>query len=183
MSVLSLSEAKSHLNITTDVYDVELQSVIDSAEGVIGDICGPLAPTAVTDRVRVSGGYSFTLRTTPVISLTSATSIFGTATADVSQLFVSPSGVVTWRDGISRFYWGDYDVVYQAGRATVPPALLFAVKEVLRNLWDSQRSAARGVAPGSVPANRDALVLGPDVLIPPRARVAMEPYVQEFGFA
>jgi hypothetical protein len=183
VSALSLPDAKSHLNITKPDFDTELQAAIDSAEGIIADICGPLAPTSVTDRIRVSGAYSFTLRTTPVISLTSATSIYGSSTADISQLFVSPSGVVTWRDGISRFYWGEYDVVYTAGRAAPPPALLFAVKEVLRNLWEPQRGLRAGVAAGPLPTSRDAMILGPDVLIPSRARTAMEPYVQEFGFA
>lgn len=176
MSVLSLADAKRHLNIDVDTYDTELQATIDSAEQIIADRCGPLAPTAVTDRVSISGGYSFTLRTTPVISLTTATSVFGTSTADASQLFVSPSGVVTWRDGISRFYWGEYDVVYQAGRATVPPALLFAVKEMVRHLWTTQQGG--GSRPGTAPQ-----AATPGFLIPNMVREAMEPYVQEFGFA
>lgn len=174
MSVLDLNAAKRHLNITDEKSDTDLQAMIDAAEQVLAERVGPLVSTTKTDRVNISGGYSFTLRTTPVISLTSATSIYGSSTADVSQLHVSPSGVVTWGDGISRFYWGDYDVVYQAGYATVPPAILFAIKEQLRHMWSSRRGpAGRGTASADMPG----------YLIPNVVASAIEPYVQEFGFA
>jgi hypothetical protein len=74
-------------------------------------------------------------------------------------------------------------VVYRPAGDRPADALLFAVKEVLRNLFDPQRAPGMIPAPGAMPATREAMILGPDVLIPSRARVAMEPYVQEFGFA
>jgi hypothetical protein len=175
VSVLTLTAAKEHLNITVATYDAELQATIDAAEGIIGQEVGPLTPTAVTDRVW-SNGYQIMLRTTPVISLTSVTSVYATQTADVASLFVSPAGVVTWGTGRYYFFGGYYDVTYQAGRSTVPDALLFAVKELVRHLWTTQQGG--GVRPGSAPQSTT-----PGFLIPNMVREAMEPYVQDFGFA
>jgi hypothetical protein len=184
VSVLTLADAKTHLDITKPTWDVELQAMIDAAEGIITDRCGPLAPTSVTDRVW-SNGYQIMLRTTPVISLTSLSAVQTSSTADPSLLFVSPAGVITFSDGRSVFYAGQWDVTYVAGRATCPPALLFAVKETLKNLWSTQRGAgaSSGGSAGQRPVSRDPMALGPSMLIPPLVREAMEPYVQEFGFA
>lgn len=183
MSALSLDAAKDHLNIEVDTYDYELQAIINSAEGIIAGYVGPLTPTTMTDRAW-SNGYQITLRTTPVISLTSVSSVYAVQSADVSSLFVSPAGVLTWANARNYFFGGWYDVTYVAGRATVPDALLFAIKEVVHTLWMTQRGPRSGGG-GAPLAARITLPVGysPETLLNPNARIAMEPYVQDFGFA
>jgi hypothetical protein len=142
MSVLNLSEAKSHLNITTTINDGELQQHIDAAEAAIVEKCGPLTSVAVTERVR-GGGTGLVLRETPVVSLTSVTPVNGTA-YDLDDLDLDTSaGVIEWGSG-ARFQSGRYDVVYQAGRASVPNDLLSAIKELVRHSWQTQRGPGRG---------------------------------------
>jgi hypothetical protein len=144
MSVVTLVEAKAHLNLTVVTYDAELQSFLNRAEAALAKRIGPLAATAKTERVR---GWrpALYLSFTPIISLTSVTSVEGLAIPTV-QLTPSPGGRVEYiQYGYfpSRFY----DVAYQAGRATLEDDLKLIVLELVRLLWSTQRGG-RG-RPGS----------------------------------
>lgn len=145
MSVVMLDSAKQHLNITVGTYDGELQSFLDRAEAAYGRRIGPLAPTAKTERVR-GGTAVLRLSFTPIISLTSVTSIEGSTIA-TSQLTSLSGGRVEYSQGgyfASRFY----DVVYQAGRTSLGDDLKMDVLELVRRLWSaSQRGPTR--RPGS----------------------------------
>lgn len=147
MSVVTLAEAKTHLNITVATYDTELQDFLNRAEAALAVRIGPLSSVAKTERVR---GWRCVLRLshTPIISLTSVTSIEGT-TVSTSQLTTMPGGRVEFNQGgyfASRFY----DVVYQAGRASLSDDLKLVVLELVRRLWSSQRGGS--TRPGSAPS-------------------------------
>jgi hypothetical protein len=148
MSVLLLADAKAYLNITSSTTDAELQVFIDDAEAVIGARCGALAAASRTSRVAGDGDLSLLLPTCPVVSLTSITPSEGAAVVLGDLHLNGDSGVITRNDG-TGFASRYYDVTYMAGRASVPPDLLLAVKELVRHLWDPQRGA--GVRPGSRP--------------------------------
>jgi hypothetical protein len=82
---------------------------------------------------------------TPAVSLTSVTPYSGTALT-LSDLYLDTrTGLVTFNN-MSPFVAAYYDVVYDAGRSTCPADLLFAVKELVRHLWATQRAGARGGA-------------------------------------
>jgi hypothetical protein len=137
MSALILADAKTHLNINVDTYDAELQAVIDSAEAALSQRVGPLVSTPTTRRIP-GGGYQLVLPITPVIELTSVTPRDGTALT-LSDLYLDvQSGMVTYNN-LGPFVAAYYDVVYNAGRATCPDDLLFAVKELVRHLWQTRR--------------------------------------------
>lgn len=140
MSVLSLGDARKHLNITGFDHDDELQDVIDAAEAVLAHHVGPLEPTTVTEVV-AGGTTILPLNTLPVISVTSVTSAAGAASTGLSTDL--SDGLVTYTSGATFGSPGKYTVVYQAGRTTCPADLLLAVKELTRHLWESQRGAAR----------------------------------------
>lgn len=168
MSVLSLDDAKSHLNSTKSVNDAELQSTIDAAEAAIAKRVGPLAVVSVTSRVQGCTDALY-LPTTPVVSLTSVTPVGGSA-IDVSSLTTSGGTVSVILGG--SFYGRLYDVTYTAGRSTVPDDLLFAIKQMVKHLWESQR--ATGVS-GDAPAV-------PYFSFPNAVSELLSPYVQG-GFA
>lgn len=137
MSVVTLAEAKTHLDIATGTttYDTEIQAFLNRAEGLIGKRVGPLEPTAKSER---RPGYCTTLYLshTPIVSVTSVTGIEGT-TVDVNQLTTLSGGRLTFKQGgwfASRFY----DVVYSAGYATLPDDLKEAVLEMVRDMWSTQ---------------------------------------------
>jgi len=148
MSVVTVTECKTNLNITVATYDAELQDFLNRAEAALAKRIGPLSSTAKTERVR---GWRCVLRLshTPTISLTSVTSIEGTTVA-TSQLTLMPGGRVEFTQGgyfASRFY----DVAYQAGRTTLDDDLKETVLELVRMLWTTQRGG-RGRPGSDVPA-------------------------------
>jgi hypothetical protein len=137
VAVLSLPEAKAHLNIAGSQDDAELQQTIDEAESAIEGRVGPLSATSKTSRVR---GCSDTLLlpSAPVSALTSVTPVGGTVLS-LSAVYLDPSSGVVSCTPSGTFSSPWYDVVYQVGSATVPDGLLRAVKEMTAHLWATQR--------------------------------------------
>lgn len=173
MSVLDLTTAKDHLNITGDAYDVKVQAALDAAEAAIARKVGPLTATAVTSRV--SGRSSaLVLPTVPVVSVTSVTGS-DSSTISVADLVTDPAGVVEYAT-CGSFPAAAYTVVYQAGRASLPADLEMAVLELLRHLWTTQRGG--GTRPGSTPSEGLSNTLpGAAFTFPIRVEQLIEAYV------
>lgn len=173
MSVLTLAQAKTFLDITSATFDTELQAFIDSAESAIAKRTGPLAST-VTTKIVDGRGSALILPCTPVISLTSVTGNTGD-TIPPADLTVLPPGVVRYTTGGYCFPSWWYTVVYTAGRATCPADLLDAVKWMLKSQWASQRGSGRGGSP-------DDPGPGQGYQFPYRVLELMAPYLKP-GFA
>jgi hypothetical protein len=178
MSALLLADAKTHLNITVNTYDTELQAIIDSAEATLATRVGPLVTTSVTRRL-AGGVYQLALPITPAISLTSVTPRSATALTLTDLYLDTTTGLVTYNN-LGPFVAAYYDVVYDAGRATCPTDLLLAVKELVRHLWASQRGSARGSAAAEPVGNTRATgpVPGVAYLLPNRVNELIAPHVQ-----
>lgn len=151
MSVVTLQQAKDHLNITVATYDTELQVFIDSAEAIIATRVGPLAPATLTERRMAINGV-IALTTLPVISITTLQPVGSTGTIDPSLLYLDgDAGFLSWGTWpYSGGLVGGFNITYSAGRTAgqVPAGLLLAIKEFVRSLWDaSQRGPTR--RPGS----------------------------------
>lgn len=175
MSALELDDAKAHLNITVTTYDLELQAVIDSAEAALAERVGPLVSTQVTRRIP-GGVWELALPITPAISLTSVTPRSGTA-LNLADLYLdTTTGMVTYNN-LGPFVAAYYDVVYAAGRETCPKDLLFAIKELVRHLWQTQRGSGRSmlaeVQPGEVRG-----IPGAAHLLPFRVSELIAPHMQ-----
>jgi len=170
VAVLTLAEAKTHLNITADTYDAELATVVDAAESVLTARCGPLVSMAETRRVN-AGGPELVLPSMPVVSLTSVTPVNGTVLPLTDLHLNTLTGVVRYNTGAS-FPVGAYDVVYEAGRTVLPDDLLYALKELTRHLWSSsQRGGSR--RPGS-----EAMAANPATyLLPYAVQSLIEPHM------
>jgi hypothetical protein len=177
MAVLSLPEAKTHLNIPTSntTNDGELIGFIEAAEQSIADECGPLVPTTVTERVNGQSS-ELQLHTTPVLSITSVTPVGSTALSpsELAELDVRPGGSIVMISG-GRFWSRQYDVVYQAGRTSVPANLLLGAKEQLRYLWQSQLGNAPSA--GALPEGESAAG-EPLSALPRKIQRLIRPYVQ-----
>jgi hypothetical protein len=180
MSVLTLALAKSHLNIpaTTVTQDTELQTVIDAAEAGLAKRVGPLTATSTSQRVQ-GGGDQLILDTLPIVSLTSVTPAGGSALT-VGELMAAPGGVVEYTAG-GTFGERWYDVVYSAGRSTCPDDLLFAVKELVRHLWETQRGGTRRPGSGGSDATANTLI-GAAYLYTFKISEQIAPHIQP-GFA
>lgn len=174
-----MSEARAHLNITSTVHDGELVGVIAAAEAAIAQRVGPLEPTTVT--ARLSGNTALVLPVHPAISLTSISDAAGTAQTVGQFALDGANGVLSYAAAGTRFSSAFYTVTYQAGRpaGALPADLLFAVKELVRHLWDSQRGPTRrpGMPSSDGAANSMA---GAGYLLPFRVQELLTPHLQ-FG--
>ena len=138
MSVLTLADAKTHLQEKTTVNDGELQDFIDAAESAIAAQIAPLTPTAFTERVR--GGRVLLVSTLPIVALTSVTPVFGSALDPTFLYTDSNAGVISYY--ASWFPLPYYDVAYTGGRTVTKvayPDLYQTIKEFVRHLWMTQR--------------------------------------------
>lgn len=171
MSALSLSDAKAHLNLpsTSTTYDAELQSMIDAAEAIIGNVVGPLtAQDPRTDRVQ--GGNPLVLPVAPVASVASVVVAGGSAVDLAGVTVLKDAGVLRMADPSLDFTQPLYDVTYTPGRASVPADLLLAVKEMVRHLWETQRGSSQR------PGTSDEPEPTGGYLMPWRVEELIEPY-------
>ncbi len=158
VNVVGKDEVKPYLAMVQTDNDALIESVIAQAEAVVVRKCGPLTATALTKRVFARGGFLM-LPVLPVISVTSVTAVDSGAVLDISDEddvnlsagIISVGGLC---DGVA------YDVVYQAGYASLPADLERAVIEMCRYLWRPQRgSGARGGDPDQMASLRLAEML------------------------
>lgn len=172
MSVITLPEAKEHLRLTTSEQAAEVQTVIDRAESLVTERCGPLVSTPQSGRFTATR-LGLPLPVYPVIELTSVTLVGGSALT-IADLTADDDGVVEYDDG-SDFPAGRYDVEWTAGHAataaTVPPGLKLGVLELIRHLWDTRRPASRTRADAGAP--------GAAFMFPYRVEQSLAPYTMD----
>lgn len=154
MAIITLVEAKAHLNITTATQDAEIQAHIDAATRALVDRLGIIEATAGQSFRAIGGGSGLNLPTgQAIVSVQSVTPVNGAA-IDMSLLFVkTASGIIEWNYG-GTFSERAYDVVYTAGYGAIPDSLKQACKEMVRLLWAPQRGT--GGRPGSGPMRESA---------------------------
>ncbi|MEV0149104.1 MULTISPECIES: hypothetical protein [unclassified Nonomuraea] len=138
--LVSLADARAHLNITTGADDVELAEVVRAATAAVERHVG-----AVLRRVYVEehpGGYAIALHHTPVLSVASASGVLpGVPDLAAADLQVDGSSGVL-RRGTGAWIAGPVRVTYTAGRAEVPPNVRLATLIIIQHLWETQRGSA-----------------------------------------
>ena len=148
-AMVSLADAKSQLNmdVTDHRFDDELRDFIAGVTGAVEDYKHEtIVRRTVTDQLNLRGDGKFWIRSAPVISLTSVTSWDGAVTWDVTQMRVSPAGLVRVMAGPP--VTGLADVIYIAGLLQIPARYKRGALVVLQHAWETQRgpgTAASGV--------------------------------------
>jgi len=145
ISVLSLQDAKEHLNIpqSNTTYDSEIQSKIATIQANLEKTTGgPIITRAVTERVPCPYGHNtLTVRQRPLVAVTSITDVASGVAIDITGLDVDTNaGVIRRRLSWPFWVWGGaYTVVYTAGWGTaVPPSFNEFARIVLEHLWQTQ---------------------------------------------
>ncbi len=140
MSILTLDEAQRIItagpgSVTVDDLDIQLD--IDTAEGQIADVVGPLEPTPVTVTVSVRAGTAV-LPVGPYVGPITALSVDGV------ELPVDGVRVDGWaiargipRDGVAT-------VTYVAGWMSLPTPVAKAIRDQFRHVWSRRRGNTRG---------------------------------------
>lgn len=152
--IVTLAEAKTHLNITDSSSDAELAGFIGAATQPVEDVVGPVVQRTVTE-VFDGGRASVLLTSRPVSSITSVTDT-GATISSTSYTFNAASGVLTQIAGPSPlpFLVGvqSVSVTYVAGRvantaavaSSAYGAIRMAALIIVQHLWETQRPAAAG---------------------------------------
>lgn len=160
-----------HLNMTSVPTDggLELQGFIAAATTVIEDIVGHVV-SVTFDEFYDGGNTSINLRALPVLSIASITEIIGITGYTITPqpvgfavdnygytLDVPRTGRVTRRSAGSVPYpWyqnvGNIEVVYTAGRASVPANIRLATLELIRD-WFQYGQQGYGKASSYAPAD------------------------------
>lgn len=179
-AIVSLADAKAHLDITTTTDDDELRGWIESVTHLVEQFTGTCARGAVVEDhdIQPSGVRALVLRRTPVISVTSATAILtgGTSYTAGSLDVDTQMGIMRRLDG-GRLY-GPLRVTYTAGRAVIPANITAAAKIILQHLWRTQYGASRATSTigGGDDYNVTEPIAGFGYAIPNRALQLLEPH-------
>lgn len=188
MTVLTLADAKTHLNINSSTYDSELQGFIDATVPQIERFLGgPAEVRAVTETVqRTDYGRAIPLTYRPFVSLTSIT-IAGQP-FDIASCYVTPGRIVRRQFGLP--FWPTWlepvVVTYQAGQdSSALPAISLAAKIIVGHLWETQRgrSGGRGPSANSEPVTPNSITPGFAFAVPNRALELLSPFAPETGLA
>ena len=142
MATPTLSDLKTHLDITDSTDDAELTAYLSAARAQIERRVGYLAATSVSETVRARGAM-FLLSHRPIQSITTVAAATSTTptfvAADLS--FDGRAGTVWLTDGGDLS--GTYVITYSSGMATVPDAVFLAVLITARHLWNTKRGNTR----------------------------------------
>ncbi|MBB2914859.1 hypothetical protein FHS43_006171 [Streptosporangium becharense] len=135
--IVSLAEAKKHLNITTSADDGELAEVIRAVTPVIERHAGAVTRQTYTEDH--PDGYGLVLQHTPVLAVTAITGARpGVLDQAVDELAdARATGVVRRLDG--RWISGPVRVTYTAGRTSVSANVRLAALIIIAHLWETQR--------------------------------------------
>lgn len=183
--LFSLADAKAILNKASSSDNDKIRDYIESTTSIVEGIVGPVVRRTVTEVIRGKGYQPYFVTTlSPVISITSITSVFPGATAyEVEDFDVdTETGIVS--NLLQRSFYGTYRVEYVVGRTVVPAAIRDAGRLILKWLWGLQ------LGPHSGPRDRSAVTIpgsNPEVRfnreIPQAAIELLRPYALMGAFA
>lgn len=175
---LTVTDLKTHLNITTTTHDTELARFLSAASDVVADLVGPLSLTTFTERRYSFSGLMFT-RNVPVGTVTSvsvqANPSSPATTYATAALTVDPEiGLVRVTAGNPLY--GDVTITYTAGFVTVPAEVELTILE-LAAFWWRQR---KGGTESYLPAGDDGAIRRPDAgnSVPAWVKAKLRPYLK-----
>lgn len=139
ISLISLADARAHLNEQGTLQDEEIRSFMETATEVVESIVGPCVIATRTKWVDLEGDGSVMLKP-PVVSVTSLTPAYvtGTSYATADLVVDAAAGIVRATSGFA-LSGGPWIATYKAGRAQIPARYVQADKEMLWHLWTTQR--------------------------------------------
>ncbi|MFG2144129.1 hypothetical protein ACGFRG_08005 [Streptomyces sp. NPDC048696] len=175
LGLLSLKDARTHLNITGPQHDDELRGWVESVTAAVEWFVGPVVVRTVTETHSAGRMDTLALLQPPVLALTAVDAVVtGRPSYAVVDLDLdAASGVVRRKDG--GWLYGPLRATYSAGRRIVPAAVSSASKIILQHLWRTQQGPGRpqlGVDDYAV----SEPIPGLGYAIPHRALQLLDPY-------
>jgi hypothetical protein len=135
-ALLSLNDARTHLNISSTTFDDELREYLESATEIVESYVGPVIQRTYTRRVN-GGRDVIILPHTQVTAVTSITAVWtGMSPVPLSYITIDTvAGDIRRKDG-GWFPPGAYDITYTVGRTAVKANWTLAAKIILKHNWE-----------------------------------------------
>ncbi|MEU0458602.1 hypothetical protein ABZ322_37830 [Streptomyces sp. NPDC006129] len=174
-AVLSLADARRHLNLISTRDDDEVRFWNNATTRAVEYYTGPVIPRAFTEQHHVRGAASIVLLRTPVLAVTAVDSVLtGGAAYDLAGLDVDgDTGEVFRLDG-GRLT-GRLRITYRAGRTVISENITAGARVILEHLWRTQRSTRGGLAGGGEDYSVTEPIPGLGYAVPNRALQLLEP--------
>ena len=139
-SLISLADAKAHLNITTTTQDDELREFLEAATRVVESYVGPIVTRTYKRRINMRYRRYIHLPHKQVTAITALVLVAdGSTPIAISDLTVdSTTGIVSFKTPGGIFPYNDMDITYTVGRSYVEPNWTLAAKMIIAHNWQSQ---------------------------------------------
>ncbi|MGW0131894.1 hypothetical protein [Streptomyces sp. NPDC003299] len=175
-AILSLADARNHLNLVDTRDDDELRFWNNVTTRAVEYYTGPIVPRSITEEHTARNAAAIVLLKTPVLALTAIDTVLSGAVAyavdtlgvdgDTGEVYRLDGGRLTGR---LRF-------TYTAGRRVVRENLSGAARIILEHLWRTQRAGRRGgLAGGGEDYSVTEPIPGLGYAVPNRALQLLEP--------
>lgn len=167
--IVSLADAKAHLNITGTRDDEELRGWVEAATDVVENYVGPCVRRTFSEVFHLPwyGVRSVALNRSPVIAVTA---ISGASLTDIDT---DTSFGIVRHIGDGKFS-DRIEITYTAGRTVIPANITKAALIILQHLWQTQRNGSRGALPGAMDSVDPIPGIG--YAVPNRALQLMDAY-------
>jgi hypothetical protein len=175
LGLVSLEDAKAHLDKSSTVDDDELEELISVATEIVESRVGPVLVRTVVERQ--GGGQSIWLQEYPVVDVVSIQPWleFGIGYAVSGTKLDGDLGRLERMDGYP-FIGGPFKVTYRAGRPVVTKAITHGAREIVRHLWETQRGGTTFIGPGPDPSEDEMFtVSGREYSVPRRVLELLAP--------
>lgn len=133
-NIVSLKEAKDHLNISNDGDDSELRGFVEAVTSIAAFYCGTLFPTEYVETHQACGD-TLVLRHYPVLEVTEIDTIGTGSTIDLAGVDIGEGGVID----LGQRAWGKLRVTYRAGYTILPANITRGSLIIIQHMWDTQR--------------------------------------------
>ncbi|WP_409469064.1 hypothetical protein [Streptomyces sp. HC307] len=174
-SILSLADAKKHLNITSTRDDDEIRFWNNATTKAVEYYVGPVIARSFTEQHQVRDARTVVLLKTPVLELTAVDSVLtGGVAYDIDGLDVDGATGELFRMDGGRLS-GRLRVTYRAGRTVVRENITAGARIILEHLWRTQRPARGGLAGGGEDYSVTEPIPGLGYAVPNRALQLLEP--------
>jgi hypothetical protein len=147
-NIVSLAEAKKHLNISNDGNDDEIRGFVEAVTGVVQFYCGTLFPQTYTETHELRGD-TLVLRHYPVLEVTDIVTVGSGSVVDPESVDIGEAGVIRLLYCVAS----TLRVTYRAGFTVLPAGVTRAALIIIQHMWDTQRP--RDTRRPSVPTGED----------------------------
>lgn len=170
--IVTLGEAKRHLNISGFENDDELSGFVAAATGFFERWLGALASRTITETVTpTTDGLIFL--TAPVISITSMSPAYGYPGTYAVANWTPAGRRIIAGYGLGTVYTSSpVTITYVGGYTTVPADLKQAALDYIKWRWMSQRGASR------LPTMGDEFQIAPSATVPYKIMEVIDGYRQ-----